>query len=157
MLLKLSSSAFKPKGSIPKENACDGADVSPALSWSGAPKGTASFALIMEDPDAPAGVWVHWVVYDIPAGEKGLAAAAPKADALPDGARHGLAWGVNAFDRVGYSGPCPPPGKPHRYVFTLFALDKKLNLPARKPKPELVKAMEGHILAQAELIGLYGR
>lgn len=157
LTLKLSSPAFKHNGRIPKANTCDGADDSPALTWSGAPRGTKTLALIMEDPDAPAGTWVHWVIYDVPADEGELAAGMPKVETLANGASQGQCWGVDSFERVGYYGPCPPPGNPHRYSFKLYALDAKLGLPPAKTKEELLDAMVGHVLAQGELVGLYGR
>lgn len=157
MSLALESPAFKDGERIPKVHTCDGADLSPALRWSGAPAKTRSFALIMDDPDAPVGTWVHWVVYDLPASCAGLPEGVAKKDAGPDGARQGASWGVDEFSRAGYGGPCPPPGAPHRYSFRLYALDRALGLPARATKPELVAAMRGRVLAEAELTGLYGR
>ncbi|MBI5242976.1 MAG: YbhB/YbcL family Raf kinase inhibitor-like protein [Elusimicrobia bacterium] len=155
--MKLTSPAFKANGFIPKKHTCQGEDVSPPLTWSGAPKDAKSFALIMDDPDAPPGVWVHWVLYDLPPGAAALAEGLAKEEALKDGSKHGLCWGVEEFSNVGYYGPCPPPGKPHHYSFRLYALDKKLGLSAKAAKPELLKAMQGHILAQAELKGLFKR
>ncbi len=157
--LKVTSPAFAGGGYIPAKYACGGEDVSPALRWEGAPSGTRSFAVIMEDPDAPAGTWVHWVLFDIPASAGGLPGALPKEDVLRDGSRHGLCWGVNEddFSRIGYYGPCPPPGKPHHYHFTVYALDIAPGLPAGTPKGALLDAMKGHILAQGELVGLYKR
>ncbi|MBI4248514.1 MAG: YbhB/YbcL family Raf kinase inhibitor-like protein [Elusimicrobia bacterium] len=157
MALSLKSSAFKRDEFIPKKYSCEGQDVSPQLSWTGAPEGTRSFSLIMDDPDAPPGTWVHWVLYDLPSGRSSLDEGIPKKETLDSGAKHGLCWGVNDFDRVGYYGPCPPPGRPHRYVFKLYALETELGLAARATKAELLRAMQGHILAQAELTGLYKR
>ncbi len=156
MAFTLTSPAFKAGERIPKIYTCDGEDVSPALRWSGAPAKTASFALIMDDPDAPAGTWVHWVLYDLPAEAKELPQGVAKKDSAA-GAAQGACWGVDSFDRVGYFGPCPPPGAPHHYHFKLYALDKVLGLKPRAAKAELAAAMAGHILAAAELIGLYGR
>ncbi len=153
MALTLSSNSFHTGGQIPKKFTCDGADQSPALAWSDAPQGTRTFALIGDDPDAPAGTWVHWVIYDIPAQTHSLPEAVEKKDTLTGGGRQGL----NDFHRVGYGGPCPPPGKPHRYFFKLYALDTELNLKAGATKKELEQAMRGHILAQCELIGQYKR
>ncbi len=156
-MFKLSSPAFKEGETIPKLHTCEGKDLSPELRWSGAPAGTKSFALVMDDPDAPVGLWVHWVLYDIPGDLSGLPANVPKTERVLGSARHGASWGVDSFSRVGYGGPCPPPGKPHRYVFKLFALDKALGLPPRTTAAELTRAMEGHILARAKLTGLFER
>jgi Raf kinase inhibitor-like YbhB/YbcL family protein len=153
MALQLTTSAFLSQGTIPKKFTCDGPDVSPPLAWSGAPQGTQSFALIMDDPDAPVGTWVHWVLYDLPGDTKELPEGVPKQEQHSNGARQGR----NDFRKIGYGGPCPPPGKPHRYFFKLYALDKKLDLKAGASKAEAESAMQGHILAQAELIGRYGR
>ena len=154
MSFELSSPAFKPNALIPVKHSCSGEDVSPQLKWSEPPKGTQSFALVMDDPDTPAGTWVHWVVYDIPLTSQGLAESLPKKEALKDGTKQGLAYGVREFSRLGYGGPCPPSGT-HHYVFKLFALDKVLNLKPKATVFELSKAMEGHILAKAELIGTF--
>ena len=153
MALSLKSSAFKPDEFIPKKHSCEGEDVSPQLSWMGAPEGTRSFALIMDDPDAPPGTWVHWVLYDLPATARELAENVPKSEELASGARQGR----NDFRKIGYGGPCPPPGPTHRYFFKLYALDAKLNLKAGTTKADVEKTMKGHILAQAELVGRYGR
>ena len=153
MAFELKSAAFTSGSNIPKKFTCDGPDVSPALSWSKPPAGTQSLALIMDDPDAPVGTWVHWVLYDLPASTRELAEGVPKDQELKSGARQGR----NDFRRIGYGGPCPPPGKPHRYFFKLYALDAKANLKPGATKQELERAFEGHILAQAELIGRYGR
>lgn len=156
-MFKLTSPAFKNGETIPKIHTCEGKDPSPELNWSGAPAGTKSFALVMDDPDAPAGLWVHWVLYDIPGGLCGLPGNLPKKEHVLEGAKHGASWGVDSFSRVGYGGPCPPPGKPHGYVFKLFALDKSLGLPPRATTAELGRAMEGHVLGRAELTGLFER
>ena len=153
MSLKLTSTAFEPGSTIPKKFTCDGPDVSPALAWSGAPAGTQSFALIMDDPDAPVGTWVHWVLYDLPTGTHELAEGVPKQEELPNGARQGR----NDFRRIGYGGPCPPPGPAHRYFFKLYALDAPLALTPGATKAEVEAAMRGHILAHAELMGRYKR
>ena len=155
--LVLTSPAFKTGETIPKLYTGDGKDVSPALHWTGAPKNTKSFALIMDDPDAPPGTWVHWVLFDIPAGRKDLPEGLAKKEEVLEGAKHGLCWGVASFDRVGYYGPLPPPGTPHHYHFKLYALDKVLGLKARATKDEALKSMAGHVLAQGELTGLYQR
>ena len=123
------------------------------MSWSGAPEGTKSFALICDDPDAPAKTWVHWIIYNIPADVTNLSEAVPKDDRLPDGA----VQAITNFRRVGYGGPMPPRGPAHRYFFKLYALDSVLDLGPRATKSELLKAMEKHVLAEAQLIGLYKR
>ncbi len=151
--LKLTSSAFATGEKIPQQHTCDGADASPPLLWSDPPAGTQSFALIADDPDAPVGTWVHWVLYDLPADSRGLGAGIAKQQELANGARQG----TNDFRKIGYGGPCPPPGKPHRYFFKLYALNAKLGLKAGATKAEIEKAMQGHILAQGELMGRYGR
>ncbi len=152
MRLALSSPAFAHGQSIPRKYTCDGEDVSPPLSWSGAPPGTKSFALIADDPDAPAGTWVHWVLYDIPSQNTGLPEHVHAEAKLADsGVR-----GSNSWQRLGYGGPCPPGGT-HRYFFKLYALDAVLSLPAGSGKTQLLFAMEGHVLAQTDLMGTYQR
>lgn len=153
MALELKSTAFKPGGEIPKKFTCDGPDASPALTWNEPPAGTQSFTLIMDDPDAPGGTWVHWVVYDLPPGTRELPEGVPKVGEIQGGGQQGR----NDFPKIGYGGPCPPPGKPHRYFFKLYALDAKLNLKAGATKRDVEQAMKGHILTQAELMGRYGR
>ena len=153
MALTLKSSAFEAHHPIPKKYTCEGADVSPSLEWTGASEKTAAFALIADDPDAPVGTWVHWVIYDLPAESGVLKEDVAKDETLANGAKQG----VNDFRRIGYGGPCPPPGGPHRYFFKLYALDKKLGLGPRATKQQLVQAMQGHILAETELVGLYKR
>jgi Raf kinase inhibitor-like YbhB/YbcL family protein len=153
MTLHVTSTAFQPGETIPKKFTCDGPDISPALAWSDAPAETQSFALIMDDPDAPAGTWVHWVLYDLPSNTHELPEGMAKQEQLPNGARQGR----NDFRKIGYGGPCPPPGKPHRYFFKLHALDTRLNLKAAATKAEVERAMQGHVLAQGELLGRYGR
>lgn len=153
MSFQIKSPAFENGQPIPVKYTGQGKDVSPPLEWSGAPAGTKSFALINDDPDAPVGTWVHWVIYDIPANATNLAENIPAKETLPDGSKQGL----NDWGRVGYGGPMPPPGKPHRYFFKLYALDTVLNLKPRATKAELLRAMQGHILAQAELMGTYQR
>lgn len=155
--MELTSAAFKDGQRIPPKHTCEGGDASPALSWSGLPDKTRSLALVMDDPDAPAGTWVHWVLYDLPASAYALDEGLPKTETLASGAKQGLCWGVDSFDRVGYHGPCPPPGKPHRYSFRLYALDGALALPPRKTKAELLKALERRLLGTAELTGVYSR
>ena len=148
---QLQSSAFSNGGAIPTKFTCDAADLSPALSWNDPPAGTKAFALIMDDPDAPAGTWVHWVLYDLPASVRELPEGVPKAKDLEIGARQGS----NDFRRIGYGGPCPPRGAAHRYSFRLYALDQHTQLPAGAAKGDLERAMKGHILAQSELIGRF--
>ena len=151
--LTLKSSAFGAGGTIPKKHTCDGADVSPPLTWNDPPAATQSFALIADDPDAPVGTWVHWVFFDLPAKARELPEGVAKQEELAEGSRQGR----NDFRKIGYGGPCPPPGGPHRYFFKLYALDAKLNLKAGATKADVEKAMQGHILAQGELMGRYGR
>ncbi len=151
--LAISSQAFREGATIPRNFTCDGEDVSPPLSWTEPPAGTRSVALIADDPDAPAGTWVHWVVYNLPASARQLPQATPKSPELQDGARQG----VNDFGKTGYNGPCPPPGKPHRYYFNLYALDSKIDLPPGATKAALETAMKGHILAQPRIMARYGR
>jgi len=152
--MEIESAAFAPLGSIPTVHTCEGKDVSPALSWSGAPAGTKSFALIVDDPDAPDPAapkmtWVHWVLYDIPPSATGLPeAVAP--GALPKGTLEG----VNDWKRSGYGGPCPPIGR-HRYFFKLYALDALLPDLGKPTKEKLLDAMKGHVLAEAQLMGTY--
>jgi hypothetical protein len=153
MAFELKTAVFAPGGSIPKKFTCDGPDLSPALTWGDPPAGTESFALIMDDPDAPVGTWVHWVLYDLPETARALAENVPKSEELSGGARQGR----NDFRKIGYGGPCPPSGAPHRYFFKLYALDAKLNLKAGATKADVERAMKGHILAQAELMGRYQR
>ena len=153
MALQLTSSAFQPNADIPKKFTCDGPDVSPALRWTYPPPGTEALALVCDDPDAPVGTWVHWVLYDLPAAARDLPEGLPKEEVLKNGARQGR----NDFRRIGYGGPCPPPGPAHRYFFRLYALNAKTNLKPGATKAELLKAMEGRILAQAELMGKYKR
>ena len=152
MAFQLISTAFAAGEKIPRKYTCDGDDISPPLQWSDAPQNTQSFALISDDPDAPVGTWVHWVLYNVPGTSTSLPEAVPKQDELPDGSRHGRSsWGRSA-----YGGPCPPGGT-HRYFFKLYALDTVLDLAAGAGKEQLLQAMEGHILAQTELMGLYSR
>jgi hypothetical protein len=149
----LTSEAFVDGGTVPQTYTCDGDDNSPPLSWSDPPEGTASFALIMDDPDAPMGTWVHWVLFNIPADQRSLEADVPAEDELAAGSRHGR----NSWRRNDYGGPCPPSGSTHQYVFKLYALDTTLGLEPGARKKELLNVMEGHILAQTELTAEYGR
>jgi Raf kinase inhibitor-like YbhB/YbcL family protein len=153
MQLAISSSAFSNGGSIPKKHTCDGPDLSPQLVWSEPAAATKSFALLVDDPDAPVGNWNHWTAWNLPATSRGLPEGVSKDARLADGSEQGR----NDFGRTGYNGPCPPPGKPHRYYFKLFALDTNLDLKAGSRKKELEAAMKGHVLTQAEWMGTYGR
>jgi len=152
MEIKITSSAFEDGGLIPAKYTCDGADVSPPLQWDAVPEGTKSIALICDDPDAPMGTWVHWVLFNLPAETNELAENIPADKILPDGARQG----VSDFGRIGYGGPCPPGGT-HRYFFKIYALDAEIGLEADANKRQLLKAMEGHILEQGQLVGKYKR
>jgi len=152
MAFDLRSTGFSHGEMMPSRYTCDGDDISPALEWDDPPAGTQSLALIMDDPDAPLGTWVHWVLYNIPAEARSLGEAVPADAELSDGSRHGR----NSWGRLGYGGPCPPSGT-HRYVFRLYALDTTLDLDAGADKQELLRSMEGHILAKGELIGRYQR
>jgi len=152
MEIKVKSEAFEEGGMIPKKYTCDGEDASPPLSWTGVPEGTKALALICDDPDAPVGTWVHWVIFNIPPDTTGLSENIPPERVLESGARQGR----NDFGNIGYGGPCPPRGT-HRYYFKLYALDKKVDLEPGATKDELLKAMEGHILAEGRLMGRYKR
>jgi Raf kinase inhibitor-like YbhB/YbcL family protein len=153
MSFEFTSTAFTGGGGIPEKYTCDGADVSPALNWHDAPAGTQSFALIADDPDAPAGTWTHWIIWNIPAKTTKLPEGVPKVGEASDGVRQGK----NDFKRIGYGGPCPPAGKPHRYFFKLYALKAKLDLNAGASRGELESAMKGNVLSQTEWMGTYGR
>ena len=147
MSLSVTSTAFVEGATIPRKHTCDAENLSPALAWSGLPSGTQSLALIADDPDAPARIWVHWVLYDLPAGTL----------SLPEGAKGPGIEGENDFRKTGYGGPCPPTGVTHRYYFKVYALDQPLGLRPGATKPEVEKAMQGHILAQGQLMGKYKR
>lgn len=151
--MELKAAAFKPGADIPGRFTCDGSNVSPALSWTTPPEGTQSFALIMEDPDAPRRTWVHWVLYDLPATERELPEGVAPTGTLPSGARQGR----NDFGKTGYGGPCPPPGPAHRYYFRLYALDTELQLKAGATRAQVDRSTYGHVLAGAELMGQYRR
>ncbi len=153
MKMQVTSTAFAEGQPIPKKYTGEGADVSPPLKWAGAPANVQSFALICDDPDAPVGAWVHWVLYDLPPNVTELSEGVPKSESLANGAKQGM----NGWPRLGYNGPMPPPGKPHRYFFKLYALDKLLGLKPRATKQEVLKAMEGHVLAEGQLMGTYQR
>lgn len=150
--LKLASPAFSDGAAIPKQFTCEGANASPELQWNGAPAGTESLALIVEDPDAPSGTFTHWTIFDIPTNLSGLKAGVPNDPQTAMGAQ-----GRNDFGKIGYGGPCPPAGKPHRYVFTLFALSQKLGLKPAAGKEQITAAMQGKVLGQAKLTGMFGR
>ena len=152
MTLTLSSPAFGPGKSIPEKFSCKGSNVSPALIWTGAPANTASYAIIVDDPDAPSGTFVHWVIYNIPSISNGLAEAVPQSPTFDDG----TAQGKNSGNSQYYQGPCPPSGT-HRYFFKLYALDSQLELPPGATAVQVMKAMQGHILAQGELMGTFSK
>ena len=151
--MQLKSSAFGNGQPIPIKYTGQGKDISPPLEWSEVPAGTKSFAIIADDPDAPVGTWVHWVIYNIPSDLTKLDENVPTKETLSNGAKQG----INDFGKIGYGGPMPPPGKPHRYYFKLYALDTMVNLKPRATKQDLLKAMQGHIVGQAELMGTYQR
>jgi Raf kinase inhibitor-like YbhB/YbcL family protein len=153
MTLQLTCPSFKPGDDIPVEFTCDGADVSPMLTWNDPPQGTQSFALVMDDPDSLAGTWVHWLLYDLASTKREAPQGIRSQGTLPSGARQGR----NDFHRTGYGGPCPPPGLPHRYFFRLYALDTTVNLPPGATRDTLDRAMRDHVLATAELFGRYQR
>lgn len=146
------SASFSDGGAIPPEYTCDGADLSPNLQWGNAPAGTKSLAVVVHDPDAPAD-FTHWVAYNIPPGARELAEGASAQSAMPPGS----AEGVNSFDRLGYGGPCPPPGEPHHYFFHVYALDVRLDLPQGAGREQLDAAMRQHIVAEGEIVGVYRR
>jgi len=152
MSFELTSTAFAPGEPIPRKYTCDGENISPPLEWRDAPQNAKSFALIADDPDAPIGTWVHWVLYNLPGETHALPQALPSDARLPDGSQNGK----NSWGQMGYGGPCPPGGT-HRYFFKLYALDAALALDAGASKEQLLQAMEGHILAQTEVMGLYTR
>jgi len=151
--MQLTSSAFSEGAAIPTKHTADGADVSPPLQWQGAPPTTKSIALICDDPDAPRGTWVHWVLFNLPADKNDLPEGVPTTGKLASGG----VQGKNDFGKLGYGGPSPPKGKPHRYFFKIYALDGVLDLKEGATKAQLEKAMAGHILAQGQLMGTYGR
>jgi Raf kinase inhibitor-like YbhB/YbcL family protein len=153
MAFELTSPAFKEGERIPDRYTCEGEDVSPPLHWSVPPAATKIFVVIADDPDAPGGTWVHWVIYNLSLDLRGLPESIPAKDHWLNGALQGL----TDFKRVGYGGPCPPPGKPHRYYFKLYALDAVLNLKPRATKIQVLEACKGHVLAEAQLMGRFGR
>ena len=147
--MKIVSPAFADGAPVPVEHTCEGNGSSPGLAWSEVPVSTRSFALVCDDPDAPRGTWVHWLLFNLPADAVELAPAVPPAPELPSGARQG----INDSGNVGYGGPCPPRGRPHRYFFRVYALDCTLNLAPGVKRPDLDQAMAGHVLADATLMG----
>lgn len=151
--LMLQSSAFADNSAIPSEYTCTGTNVSPPLSWRGAPDRAKAVALIVKDPDAPHGVFVHWLLYNLPADVDKLPANLPKAGIIPQGATQG----TNSFGQLGYDGPCPPPGRAHHYHFRLIALDSRLDLGPGADAGEVEAAASGHILASTELVGVFSR
>ena len=153
MELSISSQAFREGEAIPAKYTCQGQDISPPLSWGEAPSGTRSFALILDDPDAPGGVFTHWVLFNLPSDTRKLEEAVPAQAQLPDRALQGK----NDFGKIGYNGPCPPSGPAHRYRFTLYALGKPLDLKAGTSRQQVLDAMKGNILAQGRLTGTYRR
>lgn len=152
MSIELTSPVFKNGEAIPQKYSCDGEDISPPLHWDNVPAGTTSLALIMDDPDAPRGTWVHWVLYNIPPATNELPENVAPVDSLPgEGSQ-----GNNSWKRVGYGGPCPPV-RTHRYFFKIYALNTQLSLDAGATKADVLQTMEGHILAQGHLMGTYER
>jgi Raf kinase inhibitor-like YbhB/YbcL family protein len=153
MAIQIQSSAFMQGAAIPETHTCDGKDVSPPLTWGSGPDGTLAWALIVDDPDAPSKTWVHWVLFNLPDSTQSLSAGVPASGDLPGGGHQGK----NDFGKLGYGGPCPPVGKPHRYFFRLYALDASLDLPAGATRDQVDRAMAGHILGRGELMGTYAR
>ena len=152
MEIKVTSTAFEEGGMIPRQYTCDGADISPALAWTDVPEGTKALALICDDPDAPMGTWVHWVLFNLPADMSRLPENIPPQKTLDSGAKHG----INDFRKLGYGGPCPPGGT-HRYFFKIYALDREIDSDSGISKEDLLKAIKGHILSQGQLMGRYTR
>jgi Raf kinase inhibitor-like YbhB/YbcL family protein len=153
MAFELKSPAFTQGGDIPKKHTCDGPDLSPRLEWTSPPAGTKALALVCEDPDAPAGLWVHWVLWGIPPTANSLPEGVKQERSLADGSRQGR----NDFGKLGHNGPCPPRGKPHRFYFRLYALDAAPSLEPGATRQQLLDAIKGHVLGEAELMGRYGR
>lgn len=149
----LTTQTFSAGGPIPQQCTCDGNDRSPSFAWSEIPVHTRSFALVCDDPDAPRGTWVHWLLFNLPADAIELSEGVPARPELPSGARQG----VNDGGKIGYGGPCPPRGAPHRYFFRLYALDCMLNLSPGSTRADLDQAMAPHVLAEATVMGTYGR
>jgi Raf kinase inhibitor-like YbhB/YbcL family protein len=153
MAFTVSSTAFENDAPIPHKYTCDGDDISPPLAWTGVPEEAKSLALICDDPDAPMGIWVHWVLWSLPPSAPGLPEAVPTEATLPGGIKQGL----NGWKKLGYGGPCPPASKSHRYLFKLYALDTELDLPPTSTARELEAAIRGHILAEGQIMGKYER
>ncbi len=154
MAFAVKSSAFPNGGEIPRKYTCAGENISPALSWSEVPGQARTLALIADDPDAPAGTWTHWLIWNIPVRATSLSEGVPAShESLPNGARQGK----NDFGRIGYGGPCPPPGRPHRYFFRLYALGAMLDVKSGASRSELESAMKPHVLAETEWMGLFKR
>lgn len=153
MAFEIKSSAFKNNEAIPKEYTGEGANVSAPLSWDKVPEGTQEFALVCDDPDAPGGGWVHWLIYNIPADVLSLEKAIPMEGIL----ENGIKQGKNDFGSLGYGGPMPPPGKAHRYFFKIYALKNKINLAPGLIEKELLEKIKGDILAETEFMGTYQR
>ncbi|MCH8864816.1 MAG: YbhB/YbcL family Raf kinase inhibitor-like protein [Chloroflexi bacterium] len=153
MELTVSSTVFREGETIPAKYTCQGEDISPSITWGEPPDGTRSLAIIVDDPDAPGGVFTHWIIFNLPADTRQLPAAVPTQPRLDSGARQGK----TDFGRVGYGGPCPPPGKPHRYQFTVYALDRTLDLAAGASRSQVLEAMQGNILSRGRLTGIYER
>ena len=149
--LEITSSAFKNGAYIPEKYSCKGEDISPPLKWVDIPEGTRSFALICDDPDAPVGIWIHWVIFNIPENVFVLQENLSSKGTLENGSIQGK----NSWGKIGYGGPCPPPGKPHRYYFKLYALDMMLDLKVGAAKKDVLAGMKGHILGEAKLMGLF--
>ena len=150
--ITIKSDNFEQGKAIPQKYTCDGEDISPQLSWSKPPEGTKEIAMIVDDPDAPMGAWVHWVVWGIPPDSTNLPEGVPKTDSTAIG----LKQGKNGFGKIGYGGPCPPHGSDHRYFFRLYAIDTQLDLKPKATKWDVLNAIEGHVIAKGELMGKYG-
>ena len=153
MSFSITSPAFTHGAALPRTHTADGRDISPSLRWDDPPPGTQSFALICDDPDAPAGTWAHWVIWNVPAAARALTEAVQHIKTLADGSSQGK----NDFGRIGYGGPSPPAGQTHRYFFRLYALREKLSLAPGASRGELERAMQGRVLAAAEIVGTYRR
>jgi Raf kinase inhibitor-like YbhB/YbcL family protein len=153
MKLSVKTPAFEPGGKIPKKNTGEGVDVSPRLEWSSVPAAARSIVVICDDPDAPGGTWTHWVLFNLPRTTTSLEEGMPADPERADGSRHG----INDWKHPGYRGPMPPPGKPHRYFFRVYALDCVLGLAAGAARQQVLDAIEGHVVAEGEVIGTYQR